>query len=305
MRPHTRSRLVNELQAMLQPYSLKITEADITRWAKLEVIPDLSCYLGNRVLWRAEVAAAAYLINRHGFSEGQLRVGRSYMVGTVEGQDNPIEKLDQFWQEDIEALADSYKYACEWFLAVVKFLLAWPADAPIEITAHANPKGGYTYSAMANVHDYIHLAGQVALHPRPVPEPGEPQISHAMKMQNQILITPEALAAAVKTALAGLRQEIADLKTAIDGSVQKLDKTEQAATEIEERLCKLEAQAVVPPNLALKIQERTSPDAEKAGSRLALPDKDGKIVALDESRECYGEIEPGLKKPNLDKHDAR
>jgi len=257
MRRLSRLRLMNELQVMLQPYSLKITEADIMRWAKLEVIPDLSHYvLVNRTLWRAELAAAAYLIHRGGFSDGEVRVGRSYMAGTVEGQDNPIEKLDQFWQQDIQALGESYKYAYQWFLAVVKFLLVWPVNVPIEITVHANPKGGYTYSAMPNANDYIHLAGQVALHPRPVPEPGEPQILQAMKMTKQVFITPEILANAVKTALAGLRQEVADLKTAVDGSVQKLDKTAQAATKIEERLGKLEGQPVTPPNLAFKIQER-------------------------------------------------
>jgi len=256
MRPSSRLRLANEVRAMLQPYSLKVTDADIIRWAKLEVIPDPMYYYVNRVLWRAEVAAAAYLTDRVAFSDGEIRVGRSYMAGTVEGQDNPIEKLDSFWQQDIQALGESYKYACQWFLAVVKFLLTWPINVPIEITACANPKGGYTYNAMPNVHDYIHLAGQVALHPRPVPEPGEPQISQAMKMQNQVLITPEALAAAVNTALAGLRQEVAGLRTTLEGSVQKLDKAKQAIAEIEGRLAKLEDSPVVPPNLGFKIQER-------------------------------------------------
>jgi len=116
---------------------------------------------------------------------------------------------------------------------------------------------------------------------------------------NQVF-SPEALAKALEAPLASLHQEVADLKTVIDGSVQKLDKADQTMTKVEERLGKLEAQPVVPPNLALKIQERTSPDAEKAGSRLAIVGEDGKTVTLDELQKRYAEIEVELKKSNLD-----
>jgi chromosome segregation ATPase len=116
---------------------------------------------------------------------------------------------------------------------------------------------------------------------------------------NQVF-SPEALVKALEAPLASLHQEVADLKTVIDGSVQKLDKADQTMTKVEERLGKLEAQPVVPPNLALKIQERTSPDAEKAGSRLAIVGEDGKTVTLDELQKRYAEIEAELKRPNLD-----
>ena len=116
---------------------------------------------------------------------------------------------------------------------------------------------------------------------------------------NQVF-SPEALVKALEAPLAGLRQEVADLKSAVDGSVQKLDKVDQSAAKVEERLGKLEAQPVVPPNLALKIQERTSPDAEKAGSRLAIVGEDGKTVTLDELQKRYAEIKTELKKSNLD-----
>ena len=132
--------------------------------------------------------------------------------------------------------------------------------------------------------------------PTPQGQPSQVPVS----VEASQVFSPEALVKALEAPLAGLRQEVADLKTAVDGSVQKLDKVDQSAAKVEERLGKLEAQPVVPPNLALKIQERTSPDAEKAGSRLAIVGEDGKTVTLDELQKRYEEIKVELKKPNLD-----
>ena len=132
--------------------------------------------------------------------------------------------------------------------------------------------------------------------PTPQGQPSQVPVS----VEASQVFSPEALVKALEAPLAGLRQEVADLKSAVDGSVQKLDKVDQSAAKVEERLGKLEAQPVVPPNLALKIQERTSPDAEKAGSRLAIVGEDGKTVTLDELQKRYEEIKVELKKPNLD-----
>ena len=159
-----------EAHGLLWPYGLIISDEETETWARQKLVPTPSeRYEINPQAMNAEFAACSYLIHRCGWNENDVRIARDRMVGSVEGNDNPVQVLDRLLDNLIpQDRADEYLDACAWLFTVIKFCLCLPAQGGIAAVAIPSDTGRFAYVGCSAQADSIEDVNGGSHHPRDV-----------------------------------------------------------------------------------------------------------------------------------------
>ncbi|MGH9402221.1 MAG: hypothetical protein ACRD2P_08950 [Terriglobia bacterium] len=152
----------NELGRILRPFGISVSADEVEGWDKCKAIP---ADHGNMPeVYVAEVAAAAYLIERCGWNENQVMVARFHMAACIEAKENAVSKLDSFFAGGIEGKEKQYLDGMNWFFTVLKFLNELPPNGGVEVFATDIPSVGCSYATAPALEDRI-SSGSASVHP--------------------------------------------------------------------------------------------------------------------------------------------